>query len=490
MPELGPGPYRRSRGDRRQLPGRRPLPDGRRPGRPRRVRRADAPLLRTPRYCADRLPGDDQGDGQDAAHARAHRRRLRRFRPGPQRTRAGRRRRPDHGRHRPGLRGVPPLHQLHPGPHHPDRADRRQCGDQGRGQPRPVQESAGGLPRVAEGHPGLLVPRDPAARPGAQRDGRADQDRGRGTQWDLRAAREVRRGPAADPFRPPRRNARAAGHRAPRHLRRHPDHARSRGAQPPGARPRPRDRVRPHLEPDPGVGSGHPVLPRSRHRDRHGPVHDHRGATRVHLGQRPGPDLLAAEPDRAGPHQPVPDPRAAAHGYELDHSDARRPAACGGTATRRQLLLHQRPHGRRARPRRCRPTTRCVAPTPAAVPARTCSPRRPIREARARDGVDPRGRGRGATGQAGHAGQHPGRRPRAPRPPARGRRRARPGLRCRSACGVRAGQRTGSLPEPVHHAGVTGTGPAGRAHPRAGLEPARAASWSRRCCPGTSRARR
>ena len=152
-------------------------------------------------------------------------------------------------------------HQLHPGTHHPHRADRRQRGDQGRGQPRQVQEPAGRLPRLEAGDPRLLVPQDAADRPGAQRDGRTDQDRGGREQRDLRVAGEVRRGPAAHPLRSRRRHPRAARHRAPRHLRRHPDHARPRGAQPPGARPGPRHRVRSHLESDPGTRS--PIPPTS-----------------------------------------------------------------------------------------------------------------------------------------------------------------------------------------------------------------------------------
>ena len=43
-------------------------------------------------------------------------------------------------------------------PDHPDRADRRQRRDQGRGEPRQVQEPARRLPRLAEGDPRLLVP--------------------------------------------------------------------------------------------------------------------------------------------------------------------------------------------------------------------------------------------------------------------------------------------------------------------------------------------
>ena len=82
----------------------------------------------------------------------------------------------------------------------------------------------GRLPRLAAGAARLLLPRDAADRAGAQRHGRADQDRGRGQQRHLRAAGEVRRGPAGHPLRAPRRDAGAARDRRP-------DHATTRSAR-------------------------------------------------------------------------------------------------------------------------------------------------------------------------------------------------------------------------------------------------------------------
>ncbi len=74
--------------------------------------------------------------------------------------------------------------------------DRRQCRDQGRGEPRQEQEPTRRVPPLAAGHPRFLVPEDPAGRPGAQRDGRAREDRDGREQRHLRDAREVRRGSA------------------------------------------------------------------------------------------------------------------------------------------------------------------------------------------------------------------------------------------------------------------------------------------------------
>jgi 3-dehydroquinate synthase len=75
--------------------------------------------------------------------------------------------------------------------------------------------------------------------------------------------------------------------------------------------------------------------------------HDRRAAG-LHLGQRPGPDLLADEPARPVPQQPLPHPGPAAPGDGLDHPDPRRPAPRRGPPADRDLLLRQRPDHRGA----------------------------------------------------------------------------------------------------------------------------------------------
>ena len=152
-----------------------------------------------PRARPDGVRRRDQGDRQDAADGRAHRRRLRRLRARARRAGARRRRRPDHRRRRPRLRDLPPPHHLHPRADDAHRADRRERRDQGRRQPRRHEEPARRLPRLREGDPRLLLPGDAAGRAGAQRDGGADQDRRRRRPGDLRAARALRRRAASGP---------------------------------------------------------------------------------------------------------------------------------------------------------------------------------------------------------------------------------------------------------------------------------------------------
>ena len=188
-------------------------------------------------------------------HRRADRRRVRRFRAAPHGARAGRRRRPDHRRRRLRLLPcLPPLHQLHPRP-------TTLIGLIDASVAIKVAVNHGKRKnRLGAFHASQKVILDFSFlttlpdRPGAQRHGRADQDRGGRQQRHLRAAGEVRRGPAARPGSGTSTARRSCARSRDRVTYDAIDTMlRPRGAEPAGDRSRPRHRLRPHLEPDAGA---------------------------------------------------------------------------------------------------------------------------------------------------------------------------------------------------------------------------------------------
>ena len=287
---------------RRQLRAVRALPDGRRRDRPRRstasrCRRTSS----TTSIDADRVPRGDLA-----------RRRSRCARSSGSSTRS---RRSGSLRKEPVLvvggglttdvagprvRDLPPRHELHPRPDDADRPRRRERRDQGRRQPGPPEEPARRLPRVREGDPGLLVPGDAARGAGAQRDGRAGQDRRRRQRRRLRrcsrsTARSCCARASATSTGPP--SCGTIGHRLTYDAigtmldLEVPEPAR--------ARPRPRDRLRPHVEPDARARARVPDAARARRQRRHGALGHARRRARLHLRRRPRSHPRAHEPPRA-----------------------------------------------------------------------------------------------------------------------------------------------------------------------------------------------
>ena len=241
--------------------------------------------------------------------------------------------------------------------------DRRQRRDQGRGQPRQGQEPARRLPRLPAGAARLLVPRDPAVE--QVRNGMAELIKIAvvGNESIFELLEKYGEDLLATRF----------GHLDGTPELREIAHRltydaietmlRARDAEPPRARPRPGDRLRPHLEPDAGAAPDVPFF--------HGHAisidmalldHDRRARGYI-TRQRPRPDLLADEPPRAGPGQPAAHPGAARHGAPtsiLQTRDGMLRAAV--PAPDRHVRIPQRPDRRRAR-RDARRAPRAGAPT-------------------------------------------------------------------------------------------------------------------------------
>ena len=317
-----------------------------------------------------------QRDRQDPAHRRAHRRRVRRLRPGPQGAGARRRRRPDHRRGRLRVRVLPARHQLHPHPDHADRAHRRQRRDQGRGQPRQARRTGS-------------APTTPHRRCcSTSRSSRPCPSTRCATAWPSSSrSPSVANGGIFEllekygedllrhPLRPPRRLRPEL--REVAHTVTYDAIETMLTLEVPNLQELDLDRViafghtwSPTLELTPRRA----VLPRPRDQRRHGVLDHDRPAPRLHLGQRR--DRILGLMSRLGlsldsPHLT---PELLRDGHRLDPADPRRPAARRGPAPDRQLPLRQRPGRRRAR-RTARVAPRAVPHLPARrAPVWTCSP--------------------------------------------------------------------------------------------------------------------
>ena len=284
--------------------------------------------------------------------AGAHRRRVRRLRPGPHRAGAGRRRRPDHRRRRASparCSAAPPTTSGCP---------TTLIGLIDASVAIKVAVNHGkSKNRLGAFHASQKVLLDFSFlatlphRAGPQRHGRADQDRGgRQRAASSSCSRSTARTCSQTRF----------GHRrrAPRSC------ARSRGRltydaietmlrlEVPNLQELDLDRViafghtwSPTLE----LAAGRALLPRARDRHRHGALDDARGAPRLHLRRATGTGSSGLM-SRLGLSldSPLPHPRAAAQGHRRDPADPRRAAARRGAAPDRDVPLRQRPRRRRA----------------------------------------------------------------------------------------------------------------------------------------------
>ena len=140
----------------------------------------------------------------------------------------------------------------------------------------------------------------------------------------------------------------------------------ARGAQPARARPRPGDRLRPHLEPHAGArrrsrrsstATRSPSTWRSRPRSP-----QQRG---LHLGGGARPHPRPDERPRPGHRQPAPHAGAAEGGHGVDRADARRAAARRAPGADRQLRVRQRPRRADELDARARGAPRAVPHLPA-----------------------------------------------------------------------------------------------------------------------------
>ena len=149
------------------------------------------------------------------------------------------------------------------------------------------------------------------------------------------------------------------------HLRRDQDDAHPRGAEPARARPRPGDRLRPHLEPDAGADartgrSSTVTRSRSTWPSRRRSPSSAATSRRCERDRILGPD----ERPRPGHRQPAPDAGAAQVGDVVDPADPGRPAARGAAGADRQLRVRQRPRHRRAGRHAWRSTGSCAVRYP------------------------------------------------------------------------------------------------------------------------------